>query len=408
MKKFKSILLITALLLAFIPSTIFTSTNKVYALDDNLPPIVKNLKINAEGDTVWNTGDKITFSADVIDPVTKTSSASGIYNTVMVAFVNEDNLNRAIYFRLSHANDPKNPNRFTDTITLGDPNYTDNSTMRGRYYLYQIYVEDKTHNETLISIENKHKKLSKMDATKWDKMNIYYGIKGVNIHKTYYNESVTPVFNGSATLNDLPFTSGTTIAKEGDYALIVIEPNGDDRGYDFYIDKTTPTISYSKDTTKLTNKDINVTFSVKDKLSGLSTVDNVAAKKKVKYSKNDTVKKYSSKFKIKKNGTYLLTATDKAGNKITSKIKITNIDKTSPKKPNVNKVTTKSKTITGKAEKHSTVYLYKTGKIIKKATVNSKGNFSLKISKQKKGTALTFFVKDKAGNKSKSIKVIIR
>jgi hypothetical protein len=210
--------------------------------------------------------------------VKKTSSSSGIYNTVMVAFENENN-QRHLYFRLRHAINSDNPNLFKATITLGDPNNTDNSTSRGRYYLKEIYVEDNSYNATQINGDNKQNKLSKTDSDNWDKMSIYYGIKGVNIHKTYYNMSVTPVFNCTAILNDLPFQSGTTLTKEGTYALIVTEPNGEDRGYDFYIDKTSPTVSYTKNITKLTNKDIDLKLTINDSLAGLSYVNNVAAKK---------------------------------------------------------------------------------------------------------------------------------
>jgi hypothetical protein len=130
--------------------------------------------------------------------------------------------------------------------------------------------------------------------------------------------------------------------------------------------------------------------------------------RKVSYKSTDFVKKYNSTLKVKKNGTYLILATDRAGNKITKKIKITNIDKAAPKKPIVNKVSKNTKSITGKAEKLSTIYLYKDGKFMTKKTTSSKGKFSLKISKQKKGTKLTAYTKDKAGNKSKPVKVIVK
>ncbi|MFC7395033.1 Ig-like domain-containing protein [Scopulibacillus cellulosilyticus] len=93
-------------------------------------------------------------------------------------------------------------------------------------------------------------------------------------------------------------------------------------------------------------------------------------------------------------------ATDKGGNQsqgATFKV----IDKTPPTQPTVNKVTSKSTVVTGKAEKGSTVYLYNGSKYLGKATANSKGNYSIKIQKQKKGTTLKLYAKDKAGNKGK-------
>ncbi|MEK4222316.1 Ig-like domain-containing protein [Bacillus sp. FSL W8-0116] len=93
------------------------------------------------------------------------------------------------------------------------------------------------------------------------------------------------------------------------------------------------------------------------------------------------------------------TATDKAGNKSAGKaFKVA--DKTAPSIPTANKVTSKSTVIAGKAEAGSTVYVYNGNKYISKAIADSKGNYKIKISKQKKGTTLKIYAKDKAGNQS--------
>ena len=111
------------------------------------------------------------------------------------------------------------------------------------------------------------------------------------------------------------------------------------------------------------------------------------------------------KFKLDrlyKTGTEIkVTATDKAGNVSTAKA-ITVIDKTAPKISSVKKVTVKSKSVTGKAEKYATVSVYKGKTLLGKAVANSKGNFIVKIKAQKAGTTLTVVAKDKAGNQSKS------
>ncbi|MEH7451211.1 alkaline phosphatase PhoX [Gottfriedia acidiceleris] len=80
-------------------------------------------------------------------------------------------------------------------------------------------------------------------------------------------------------------------------------------------------------------------------------------------------------------------------------------DFVAPSLTKINKVTSKSKIVTGKAEKDATVYVYNGKTLIGKATSESKGNFKVKIKVQKKGTTLTIFAEDKAGNKSKSINV---
>ena len=86
---------------------------------------------------------------------------------------------------------------------------------------------------------------------------------------------------------------------------------------------------------------------------------------------------------------------------------ITVIDKTPPPAPVVNKVTTKSKVVTGTAEKGATVYVYNGTKYLGKATVDSYGKYKVPIVLQKRGVTLKVHAVDKANNKSKetSIKV---
>lgn len=101
-------------------------------------------------------------------------------------------------------------------------------------------------------------------------------------------------------------------------------------------------------------------------------------------------------------GTVLtISAADKDGNAIGSTTAIV-VDKVAPAIPSVNKITYKTTYITGKAEKSATIYVYSGKKYIGKTTVSTKGTYSLKISKQKKGSQLTFYAADKAGNKSKT------
>ncbi|WP_153043014.1 Ig-like domain-containing protein [Neobacillus mesonae] len=102
-----------------------------------------------------------------------------------------------------------------------------------------------------------------------------------------------------------------------------------------------------------------------------------------------------------------VTATDKAGN-VSNAMSIKVADKTAPAKPSVNKVTSKSTKVTGKAEKGSTVYIYHGKSYLGKAVADSKGNYSVKIKAKKKGTNLTIYAVDKAGNKSKSVSVKVK
>lgn len=77
-------------------------------------------------------------------------------------------------------------------------------------------------------------------------------------------------------------------------------------------------------------------------------------------------------------------------------------DKITPGEPSITKIMYRSTRATGRAEKYATVYAYYGKNYVGKAVVNSRGIFSMAIHKQKKGSRLTFFAKDKAGNRSRS------
>lgn len=110
---------------------------------------------------------------------------------------------------------------------------------------------------------------------------------------------------------------------------------------------------------------------------------------------------FSLKLKSKlKAGTVLTVyAIDKAGNKSASAtVKV--VDKTPPKTPSVNTITSKTTYVTGKGEYGSTVYVYYGSHYLGKATVQRNGTFKVKIAHQKKGRTLKIYAKDKAGNRS--------
>ncbi|MFL6557535.1 MAG: alkaline phosphatase PhoX, partial [Bacillus sp. (in: firmicutes)] len=80
-------------------------------------------------------------------------------------------------------------------------------------------------------------------------------------------------------------------------------------------------------------------------------------------------------------------------------------DFTAPAAPSVNKVNSKSTTLTGKAEVGSTVYIYNGKSYAGKAVADAKGNYTIKIRTQKKGSTLTIYAIDQAGNKGKSVSI---
>ncbi len=207
--------------------------------------------------------------------------------------------------------------------------------------------------------------------------------------------------DATATLDGKEYSSGTKITAEGEHALIVTDKDGKVTIIKFTIDKTAPTApkvgKVSDKSTKISGKtEANAT--VKIYISG-KYQGSVKADKSGNYSFNMK--------KIKAGTTITIKVIDNAGNiSKTTTIKVE--DKTPPNTPKVDKITANTTKITGKAEAGSTVYVKSGNKIIAKAIANKKGEFAIKLPKQKAGKVLTITSKDKAGNTSKSKKVIVK
>lgn len=75
-------------------------------------------------------------------------------------------------------------------------------------------------------------------------------------------------------------------------------------------------------------------------------------------------------------------------------------DFTAPDAPKVDKVTGKSKSVTGTTEKDATVQVYNGKTLLGESKANSKGKFTVKFKAQKAGTNLTVVAIDTVGNKS--------
>ena len=111
---------------------------------------------------------------------------------------------------------------------------------------------------------------------------------------------------------------------------------------------------------------------------------------------------------VPKAGTTLyVNAKDSAGN-TSSATKTVVKDNTPPAAPKVDKVTTSSTKVTGKAEAYSTVYVKVSGKLIGYGKTVKDGSFLVKIAKQKAGIVLYVYAKDQAGNVGPDAKVIVR
>ncbi|ULT56790.1 Ig-like domain-containing protein [Neobacillus drentensis] len=105
---------------------------------------------------------------------------------------------------------------------------------------------------------------------------------------------------------------------------------------------------------------------------------------------------------LKKAGTVLTVyAIDKAGNRSAGNA-VTVMDVTAPAAPSVNKVTSTSTSITGKAEAGTGVYIFSGSTLVGQATSNSAGYYSAAIPVQKRGIKLEVLAIDKGGNQSGS------
>ncbi|MBP0724380.1 hypothetical protein J5Y03_04165 [Bacillus sp. RG28] len=161
-------------------------------------------------------------------------------------------------------------------------------------------------------------------------------------------------------------------------------------------DTTPPGIPSVKSvtSTKITGKTepgAKVTIKVGNKIIATGTTDNKGM--------------FSILMKVQKAGTILnVTATDRAGN-VSKNTVVVIKDTTPPSIPTISSVT--STKITGKAEAGTTVYVKAGRTIIGVATVNSKGIYSVSFKKQKAGTILSVYAKDKAGNIGKSKMVTV-
>ncbi|WP_186759613.1 Ig-like domain-containing protein [Planococcus sp. CPCC 101016] len=116
---------------------------------------------------------------------------------------------------------------------------------------------------------------------------------------------------------------------------------------------------------------------------------------------------YSVTIPKQKAGTVLaVTATDKAGN-ISDVTEVTVVDGTPPSIELTSKVTHHSTRIIGTAEATSKIIVKAGTKAIGMATADAKGQYEVKIGKQKVGTKLSIVATDAAGNSSKAIPVTV-
>lgn len=164
------------------------------------------------------------------------------------------------------------------------------------------------------------------------------------------------------------------------------------------IDKTAPKVTSVKASNK-TNKIVVKTE------KGATIKLTVGGKTYTKKANKDGEYTFTIK-NLKGNAKWRMTVTDTAGNETKKTGKV--VDAVAPAKPKVTtKVKSSTKTIKGTAEAGSRVYLYKHSKVIATAKTDKKGNYVLRLPKQKAATTLYVKAKDSSSNYSKGTKIIV-
>lgn len=163
--------------------------------------------------------------------------------------------------------------------------------------------------------------------------------------------------------------------------------------------KSKPTRSKLLDTKAPTAPRVFTFCDISTSVNGVAEPNaKIHVRKNGKLISNSTASKngaYSVKVPKQVAGTLLsVTATD-ASNNISKATTVKTLK--APKSPTVNKVTYKSKTVTGKAQPYTTITVKYGSKVLGTSKVNSKGLYTVKITPQKKGSKLSVYCKNGLG-----------
>jgi hypothetical protein len=270
---------------------------------------------------------------------------------------------------------------------------------------YQFAVEDTAGNITTesINIANIDKEPPAIPTVNpiWDSHTVITGKTEPN--GMVYAKNGSTVIGSVKALADGQFKMTITKQKAGSKISIYVKDSNGNVSQNKYVtvmDKTPPALPT-----------VNPIWDIHSVIFG-KTEPNVTV-----YAKNGST--VIGSVKSSANGQFKMTIKkQKAGSKISIFVKdfggnvsqnksVTVLDKTPPRVPTVNKVTSSTKVVKGTAEKGTVVYIYSGKKYLNKGTVDSKGNFQINISKQKKNTKLQIYSIDKAKNKSRILTVTV-
>ena len=163
------------------------------------------------------------------------------------------------------------------------------------------------------------------------------------------------------------------------------------------IDQVKPTLVLSPSMTEPTKKDVTIV---------VNAADNIRVKN-IQLPDGKRVKGSSAIYVVSESGEYTFRVEDEAGNQATKSIAIKNIFKGNPEISIVETVSDSHEVVKGKATPNTTVFAKKGQTILNSAKASSKGNYSIKIPKQKAGTKITLYAKDPINHISKTKTVTV-
>ncbi|MDY3854092.1 MAG: Ig-like domain-containing protein [Butyribacter sp.] len=167
-----------------------------------------------------------------------------------------------------------------------------------------------------------------------------------------------------------------------------------------------PLLVLAPSTTKITNKNVTVYIQASD-ASGVSQISYLQGQHDAEDSAWANAKKVSNNaLTITNNSIYSICATDGNGNRTVKHIDINNINTKVLEVPTIDKFSNKKTYVTGEAQAGLTVHISASGKNYT-TTVNAKGKYSCKISKQRAGRVISVYVSDKSGRKSSVVKTTV-
>ncbi len=173
-----------------------------------------------------------------------------------------------------------------------------------------------------------------------------------------------------------------------------------------YTDKSSPTLVITPTITVKTNKDIPIIIQANDasKVSNIRYAAGLFEANDSIWSTGVSSNIMDGKFYATQNGTYTVWAMDTNGNSTVKHVKVTNINRDVLQVPTVNRVTNKSKTVTGAGEPGATITIKANGSTYT-TVVSQEGIFECKIGFQNADKKIKVSQKEAGGKTSDYVSV---